>query len=337
MSSYPMTPQWNAALKKDVHTYTAPWPVYSLSWTWRCDNPFRLAIGSFIEEYQNKVAVLEVDSETGNFRSRGEIEHLYPATKISFIPSRNLNYPDLFATCGDFIRIWAPQSEGVIKLHTVFTQHGKKEYCAPQTSFDWNETDPNLLASSSIDTTITIWDVETSSPRTQLIAHDKEVYDVCWNTGIDTFASVGSDGSVRMFDLRSLEHSTIIYESPDLAPLLRLSWNKMDNNYLATFMADSREAIILDIRVPSLPVAELSAHTACLNSCHWAPHSSCHVCTTADDSNALIWDLSNLPKSVEQPVFQYEANSEINNMAWTPAMPDWMAVAYGSNVQVLKV
>jgi hypothetical protein len=34
---------------------------------------------------------------------------------------------------------------------------------------------------------------------------------------------------VRLFDLRSLEHSTIIYESappPDSAPLLRLAWNK---------------------------------------------------------------------------------------------------------------
>lgn len=29
---------------------------------------------------------------------------------------------------------------------------------------------------------------------------------------LDVFASCGADGSVRMFDLRSLEHSTIIYE-----------------------------------------------------------------------------------------------------------------------------
>jgi WD repeat-containing protein 68 len=64
-----------------------------------------------------------------------------------------------------------------------------------------------------------------------------------------------------MFDLRSLEHSTIIYESPDLDPLLRLEWNKQDPNYMATFMVDSRRTIILDIRVPSLPVAELGAYT----------------------------------------------------------------------------
>ena len=73
--------------------------------------------------------------------------------------------------------------------------------------------------------------------------------------GPHVFSSCGSDGSCRLFDLRSLEHSTIIYESPNLDPLLRLEWNKQDPNYLATFKVDSQKTIILDIRVPSLPVA----------------------------------------------------------------------------------
>lgn len=64
----------------------------------------------------------------------------------------------------------------------------------------------------------------------------------------DIFASVGADGSVRMFDLRSLEHSTIIYETHDLTPLMRLSWNKQDPNYLATILTDSAKTVILDIR-----------------------------------------------------------------------------------------
>lgn len=53
------------------------------------------------------------------------------------------------------------------------------------------------------------------------------------------FASAGEDGSVRHFDLRDLEHSTIIYESEDQSPLLRVAWNKVDPNYLATIMMDS--------------------------------------------------------------------------------------------------
>ena len=41
------------------------------------------------------------------------------------------------------------------------------------------------------------------APRTQLIAHDKEVYDIAFSSGNkDVFATVGADGSLRMFDLR---------------------------------------------------------------------------------------------------------------------------------------
>jgi len=55
------------------------------------------------------------------------------------------------------------------------------------------------------------------------------------------FASVGADGSVRMFDLRHLEHSTIIYEDPQHRPLLRLAWNRQDPSYLATIAMDATE------------------------------------------------------------------------------------------------
>lgn len=87
------------------------------------------------------------------------------------------------------------------------------EHTAPLTSLDWNTLSPSLIITSSIDTTCTIWDIPTLTAKTQLIAHDKEVFDVrfCANS-VDVFVSCGADGSVRMFDLRSLEHSTIIYE-----------------------------------------------------------------------------------------------------------------------------
>ena len=106
----------------------------------------------------------------------------------------------------------------------------------------------------------------TGHVKTQLIAHDKEVYDIAFSKaggGRDMFASVGADGSVRMFDLRHLEHSTIIYEDPHHTPLLRLAWNKQDTNYLATVAMDACEVIILDIRVPCTPVARLNNHRAC--------------------------------------------------------------------------
>lgn len=105
-----------------------------------------------------------------------------------------------------------------------------------------------MIGTCSIDTTCTMWDVVKGVPKTQLIAHDKEVYDIAFACGKDVFGTVGADGSLRMFDLRALEHSTILYESPSLSPLLRIAWNKQDPNYLATILTDSSKAIILDIR-----------------------------------------------------------------------------------------
>lgn len=42
---------------------------------------------------------------------------------------------------------------------------------------------------------------QTGDVDTQLIAHDKEVYDIAWG-GPGVFATVSADGSVRVFDLR---------------------------------------------------------------------------------------------------------------------------------------
>lgn len=66
----------------------------------------------------------------------------------------------------------------------TLNQNKNSEFCAPLTSFDWNEFSPAVVGTCSIDTTCTIWDIEKQVPLTQLIAHDKEVYDIAfqgWN------------------------------------------------------------------------------------------------------------------------------------------------------------
>lgn len=126
------------------------------------------------------------------------------------------------------------------------------------------------------------------------------------------FASAGEDGSVRHFDLRDLEHSTIIYESADQSPLLRVVWNKRDPNYLATIMNDKPEVVILDIRMPMLPVAELTGHNKPVNSICWAPHSCFHICSAGDDTQALIWDIQSIPNPIDDPILAYQAEGTVN-------------------------
>lgn len=322
--------------KKEIYTYQAPWLIYGMNWSVRPDKPFRLAIGSFLEDYTNKVEIVQLHEETGTFTSKGTFDHPYPTTKIMWMPDKTGSRADLVGTTGDYMRLWQVTDTGA-SIKCLLNNNKNSEFCAPLTSFDWNEFDPTILGTSSIDTTCTIWNIETQQAKTQLIAHDKEVYDIAFARGTDVFASVGADGSVRMFDLRSLEHSTIIYESADLTSLLRLCWNKQDPNYLATILMDSSKAVILDIRVPSLPAAELNGHGACINALAWAPHSSCHICTAGDDSQALIWDLSQMPKPIEEPILAYEAEAEINQLQWSSTQPDWISIAFGSKLQILRV
>jgi DDB1- and CUL4-associated factor 7 len=336
---------------------------------------FRLAIGSYVEQYSNCVSIIKknpgssssddilanggggatggsggsggMEGGGGGLYKAAEFDHPYPCTKIMWSPDVRLGAQDLLATTGDYLRLWSVHDDDsngdtggrpgdcTVTKEILLNNNKTSEYCAPLTSFDWNETEPNIVGTSSIDTTCTIWDLTTQTARTQLIAHDREVFDLAFARGKDVFASVGADGSVRMFDLRSLEHSTIIYESPDLDPLLRLEWNKQDPNYLATFMVDSRRTIILDIRVPSLPVAELGGHLGCVNATAWAPHSSCHICTAGDDSQALIWDLSAMPKRpVDDPILAYNADGEINNLQWSTSQPDWVSIAFQDKLQI---
>ncbi|CBI21234.3 unnamed protein product, partial [Vitis vinifera] len=219
-----------------------------MNWSVRRDKKYRLAIASLLEQYPNRVEIVQLDDSTGEIRSDPNLsfEHHYPPTKTIFIPDKDCQKPDLLATSSDFLRVW-------------------------------NISDDRRIGTSSIDTTCTIWDIERETVDTQLIAHDKEVFDIAWG-GPDT-------------------------------PLVRL-------------------------------VVELQRHQASVNAIAWAPHSSCHICTAGDDSQALIWDLSSMGQPVEgglDPILAYTAGAEIEQLQWSSSQPDWVAIAFSTKLQILRV
>ena len=54
----------NRPSRREIYRYQAPWPLYAMGWSQTPRDSFRLALGSFIEEYSNKVQVVELDPET---------------------------------------------------------------------------------------------------------------------------------------------------------------------------------------------------------------------------------------------------------------------------------
>ncbi|KAK8690476.1 hypothetical protein V6N13_074009 [Hibiscus sabdariffa] len=329
-------------------TYESPYTVYAMALSPTPSpanlNHQRIALGSFLEEYNNRVDIISFDPDSLSVKTHPTLsfDHPYPPTKLMFQPNRkssssSSSSSELLASSGDYLRLWEVRESSIEPL-SVLNNSKTSEFCAPLTSFDWNDVEPKRIGTSSIDTTCTIWDIEKCVVETQLIAHDKEVYDIAWGEA-RVFASVSADGSVRIFDLRDKEHSTIIYESPQPdTPLLRLAWNKQDLKYMATIQMDSNKVVILDIRSPTMPVAELERHQASVNAITWAPQSSKHICSAGDDTQALIWELPTVagPNGID-PLCVYSAGSEINQLQWSAAQPDWIAIAFSNKMQLLKV
>ncbi|ETI26905.1 hypothetical protein G647_10004 [Cladophialophora carrionii CBS 160.54] len=370
--------------------YNAPWPIYAVDW---CKWPPRsgsgssgkVAIGSYLEDNHNYIQILDTqrtqtdpDNPHGErgleFIKTAEATHAYPVTRILWEPpSSNKQTTDLLATSGDHLRLWSlPNDQHSYQTNSITRSASTKtpplqklsplallsnskspEHTAPITSLDWNVVQPSLIITSSIDTTCTIWDIPTLTAKTQLIAHDKEVYDVrfCANS-VDVFVSCGADGSVRMFDLRSLEHSTIIYEPsekqqqqeknslPFPPPLLRIAASPHDAHLLATFSQDSPVIRVLDVRQPGQALLELKGHGASVNCIDWSNTQRGVLASGADDCCVLLWDLMGSSASTAAPgggagqgatagqgqgqergpSAVWECKFEVSNLSWAPTM-----------------
>ncbi|KAM7255135.1 hypothetical protein ACFE04_020376 [Oxalis oulophora] len=342
-----------------VYTYVAQWPIYSLAWSLRRDNKSRLAIGSYLEDYSNKVEIVNFDPHTSDFTTNNRLifDHPYAPTNLMFFPSQETSNPDLIATSGDYLRLWEIHDDR-IELKSLLNNNKESEFNSPLTSFDWAELDPRRVATCSIDTTCTVWDIERLTVDSQLVAHDKEVYDISWG-GYNVFASVSGDGSIRVFDLRDKEKSTIIYEnlnnnkadtsssssSSSNLPLLRIEWNKSDPRLMAAVGMDSNKVVIMDIRFPTNPLMELRKHRAAVNAVSWAPYIGRQICSVADDSTALIWGVvcggggelqTEMVAADVEPETLYQSTAEINQVRWSPVDLDWISIAFSNKLQLLK-
>lgn len=73
----------------------------------------QIAIGSFLDEYSNKVQVLSMNKDKLDWEVVHELAHPYPPTKIGFVPDAQTERTNLMATCGDYLRIWELDENGV--------------------------------------------------------------------------------------------------------------------------------------------------------------------------------------------------------------------------------
>ena len=64
--------------------------------------------------------------------------------------------------------------------------------------------------------------------------------------------------------------------------------------------------------------------------------AACHLVTGGDDYQTLIWDLSGVPKPVDDPILAYTADGEINNLVWCGSMSEWITIAFDFKIRMLR-
>lgn len=177
-----------------VHTYKAPWQIYPVAWSNQPNSLNRMAIGSFIQDVNNKIAIIQFNESKNCLEKVCEINHQYPATRILFNPSAN-STSDLLATSGETLRIFSvePTTSPSQNNNQSYTLKKKfelstktSEYCAPLTSMDWNVVDPSIIGTASIDTTCTIWDINKQVLKNKNFQQKTKIFSISNNFTLKT-------------------------------------------------------------------------------------------------------------------------------------------------------
>ena len=179
----------------------------------------------------------------------------------------------------------------------------------------WSPSESHVLASSSSDNFVKIWDCRMPSKSAlSLRAHKDDVNCISWNT-IDTsmLASGCEDGSMKIWDLRKFTCEDYIGQfACHSGPVSSLEWNKHDSSMIASSSIDGvvnifdlsleRDAeeenlsgLQLSSELTEIPPQLLFSHAAQkdVKEVHWHPIKKGILMSTASDG-FLIFKPKNL-------------------------------------------
>lgn len=315
--------------------YNTSEKTYALDFSTNPNEKLQVALSTFLESDKNSIKILEINDNKTIIQPKKSIDIGFPASKLKWGPYiEGQNTHNLIATTSDCLRIYDTSGDQ-IKLKSRLLNDQQKELASPLTSFDWNSKNPNIICCSSIDTTCSIWDINSETLTKLVITHDKEVFDISFGPEGNNFVTVGADCTARLFDTRNLTESSIIYDHDE--PLVRIAWNKSQTSHiLAMTSLTSKEIILFDIRHPLVPVSKLNFHKSFVNNVVWSPESPFLLCSISEDKHAYLWNVEKLDKENCLPVLEYSSETELNNVTWCSSQ-DWIGITKENSFIMLRI
>ncbi|KAK9389706.1 WD40-repeat-containing domain protein [Lipomyces mesembrius] len=141
-----------------------------------------------------------------------------------------------------------------------------------------------------------------STDKVPFIGHDSgaSVEELQWSQSEKSvFASGGSDGFIRVWDIRSKKHKPALSVRASTSDVNVMSWSK-NVSYLLASGHDDGSWSIWDLRTfkangndePPLPAASFGFNRSAITSIEFHPTEESIVAVSSEDNTVMLWDLS---------------------------------------------
>ncbi|KAJ2812390.1 rRNA-processing protein [Coemansia furcata] len=237
-----------------------------------------------------------------------------PRIEIWDLDTMDGMYPDLVLGCMDKKQLRKCRGKPHAEFHTDAVM-----------SLSWNKNVRNLLASSSADTTVKLWDLNSGKCVQSYGHHKDKVQAVQWHpTEASVMLTGGYDRKVAAFDSRAPQALSWWDMDADVESLL---WDIHSPSHF--FVATEAGTVrYYDIRNSTAPVYTLVAHDESVSAMDQHPTVAGLLVTGSADETVKVWDVRD-----NKPSMVISRNLDVGSVfaaRFCPDEPMLMAVG-GSN------
>jgi periodic tryptophan protein 1 len=172
---------------------------------------------------------------------------------------------------------------------------GAGGHSAAVIGLSWNRAHRHLLASSSADASVKVWDLDGGGALLHTFGHHRaKVAAVAWNPVEATvLASASFDRTAAVTDARQAEAARVARYALPGDPECLL-WNHL---LPATFIVatDDGRVTSFDCRMPDRALWQLQAHEQAVTSVALSPTADGLMATASLDKSVKLWDIAALP------------------------------------------
>ncbi|KAG4093393.1 WD40 repeat-like protein [Neocallimastix lanati (nom. inval.)] len=236
------------------------------------------------------------------------------------------------------LEFWNPQ--GIINgdANALLMRHSM--HSGPVRGLDFNPFQGNLLASSSSDGELFIWDLNNpTKPYSPGSKSQKleDVTSVSWNRKFSyILASTSNNGNTVVWDLRNRKEIICLQHPLGRRPITSVTWNPDESTQFIVSSDDDSSPIIhlWDLRNARAPKMGLQGHTKGVLSVSWCPKDSELLLSAGKDNRTICWN----PLTGEM-IGEFErCDNWTFDAQWNYRNPDYVSVcSYDGSVKLFSL